>query len=181
MDTQGRYIVDFRNMPDSEQTLFWDLDDTFFSALDEEEIQHGELRATLRVKKKAAGFQLTIQVTGTVEIPCNRCLEPMTQPIEAEDNIEIRLGKAYEDDGDRITLPEDKPVLDVAWSLYETIALAIPISHVHPDGACSEEVYHYLVQEDEPDPDDGNDPDGNPNDSPIDSRWDALRGLSFSE
>ena len=174
MDTTGHLIVDFRGLTDGELTHTWELDDAFFSALDEQEIEHGQLTATLRVKKKAAGFLLAIHATGTVEIPCDRCLGPMTQPIDAYDEIEVRLGEAYDDDGDRIILPEDKPVLDVAWNLYETIALAIPISHVHPQGECLEDVSQYLVSDDEPVPGDS---EGGNNEPPTDSRWEALRAL----
>ena len=178
MNAQELFQVDFRELTAGELTRTWHLDDSFFSALDEQEIEHGELTATLRVKKKAAGYLLNIHATGTVEIPCDRCLAPMTQPIDAEDEIEVRLGETLEDDGDRITLPEDRPVLNVAWNLYETIALAIPIAHVHPDGECAEDVSQYLVADDEPVQDCS---EGEAPQQPTDSRWDALKGLTFDE
>ncbi len=178
MNAQELFQVDFRELTAGELTRTWHLDDSFFCALDEQEIEHGELTATLRVKKKAAGYQLNIHATGTVEIPCDRCLAPMTQPIDAEDEIEVRLGETLEDDGDRITLPEDRPVLNVAWNLYETIALAIPIAHVHPDGECAEDVSQYLVADDEPVQYSS---EGEAPQQPTDSRWDALKGLTFDE
>ena len=178
MNAQELFQVDFRELTAGELTRTWHLDDSFFCALDEQEIEHGELTATLRVKKKAAGYLLNIHATGTVEIPCDRCLAPMTQPIDAEDEIEVSLGETLEDDGDRITLPEDRPVLNVAWNLYETIALAIPIAHVHPDGECAEDVSQYLVADDEPVQDSS---EGEAPQQPTDSRWDALKGLTFDE
>lgn len=174
MDTQERFKVDFRELIEGELTRTWELDDAFFGALDQQEIEHGQLTATLRVKKKAAGYRLAIRATGTVEIPCDRCLGPMTQPIEAEDDIEVRLGETFDDDGDRITLPQDRPVLDVAWNLYETIALAIPITHIHPEGQCVEDVGQYLVSDDEPVHDAS---EGEGQQPPTDARWDALKAL----
>lgn len=179
MDTTGRFKIDFRDLTEGEITQSWNLDDSFFNALDEQEIKHGQLTATLRVKKKAAGFLLEIHANGIVEIPCDRCLAPMTQPIEAQDVIEVKLGEDFDDDGDRIILPEDAPILDVAWNLYETIALAIPIFHTHPEGECAEDISQYLVGDDEPESDDS---DGNASDShPTDTRWDALRVLLNKE
>ena len=175
MDTSGLYKIDFREVQDEQLTRTWTLDDSFFSALDEQDITHGQLSATLRVKKKAAGYQFDIHATGTVEIPCDRCLEPMTQPIDAEDTIEVRLGEIFDDDGERIVLPEDNPVLDVSWNLYETIALAIPIFHAHPDGECPEDVSQYLTTDDEPvrDSSEGD----TTQEAPTDTRWDALKAL----
>lgn len=171
MDTSGLYKIDFREIQSESETRTWTLDDSFFSTLDETEITHGLLNATLRVKKKATGYQLEIHATGSIEIQCDRCLEPMTQPIDAEDTIEVRFGETYDDDGERIILPEDKPVLDVSWNLYETIALAIPIFHTHPNGECPVDISQYLGTGDEPAhvPGDG--------ESPIDTRWDALKAL----
>ncbi|MBR4534092.1 MAG: DUF177 domain-containing protein [Bacteroidaceae bacterium] len=174
MDTKELFKVDFRDLDEGELTRTWELDDTFFGALDEQEIEHGRLTATLRVIKKAAGFRLVIHAIGNVEIPCDRCLGPMSQPIEAEDEIEVRLGETFEDDGDCITLPQDRPVLDVAWNLYETIALAIPIFHTHPDGECLMDVSQYLVADDEPV---GGESEGDATEQPTDSRWEALRAL----
>ena len=174
MDTKELFKVDFRELTDGELIRTWELDDSFFGVLDEQEIEHGKLTATLRVKRKAAGFLLAIHATGTVEIPCDRCLGPMTQPIEADDEIEVRLGETYDDDGERIMLPEDQPILDVAWNLYETIALAIPIFHAHPEGECQTDVSQYLVADDEPV---RSHSDGEANEQPTDSRWDALKAL----
>lgn len=177
MDTSGRFKIDFRDLTGDEMTRTWTLDDSFFDTLDEQDIKHGQLTATLRVKKKAEGFQLDIRATGTVEIPCDRCLEPMTQPINAEDSIKVCYGDTLEDDGERITVPEDRPVLDVSWNIYETIALATPIVHTHPAGQCAEEFSQYLVTDDEPAdaPSEGASND----DAPTDARWDALKKLKI--
>ena len=173
MDMPGHYEIDFGGITADGMDLTWDLDDSFFSALDQQEISHGKLAATLRVKKKAAAYVLDIHVCGNVEIQCDRCLEPMSQPIDAHESIEVRLGDTFDDDGERILLPEDKPVLDVAWNLYETIALAIPVFHVHPEGLCSQDLSQYIVATDEPaSPDSEDDVQ-----RPTDSRWDALKGL----
>ena len=175
MDTPGHFEIDFRNLQDEVTTLTWQLNDSFFSALDQQEIKHGELTASLRVYKKAVGYRLEIHATGLIEIPCDRCLEPMTQPIDAEDSIEVRLGEDFDDDGERIIIPEDQPVLDVSWNLYETIALAIPLFHAHPDGECDEVVSQYLVADDEPACDNGE--GDNSDEPPTDARWDALKAL----
>ncbi len=175
MDTSGLYKIDFRDLTADEMTRTWILDDSFFSVLDEQDIKHGKLTATLRVKKKAGSYQLEIHAIGEVEIPCDRCLEPMSQPIDAEDTIEVRLSEAYDDDGDRILIPEDKPILDVSWNLYETIALAIPIFHTHNDGECPENISQYLITDDEPARDSSE--DGMQEEKPIDTRWEALKAL----
>ena len=45
MDTKELFKVDFRDLDEGELTRSWELDDTFFGALDEQEIEHGRLTA----------------------------------------------------------------------------------------------------------------------------------------
>lgn len=164
MDTIGRFKILLTDLPDDGATFEWHLDDSFFSGLDEQEIQQGDLDATLRVNRKSGAYELNISVQGEVQIPCDRCLEPMAQPIAAETTLKVQLGEAYSDDGELIIVPEESGELDVAWNLYETIALAIPIYHAHPDGGCNDEV-NQLFSTDESDV------------KPTDTRWDALKSL----
>ena len=136
MECSSLYNIALRDVPTEGSTLTWHLGDDFFEALDQHEIEHASLDATLRVRHKAGAYELDIAMVGDVEIPCNRCLEPMTQHIDTEATLEVKLGEAYDDDGDIITVPADKAELDLAWNLYEIVVLGIPIQHSHPDGQC---------------------------------------------
>ncbi len=164
MDTSGRFKINLRDLPDAGESRSWHLDDDFFCGLDEQEIKHGSLDATLRVNRKSGAYELLFRVKGDISIPCDRCLEPMTQPIDTEAVIKARLGDQFEDDGDIITVPAETGDIDVAWNLYEIIALAIPIYHVHPDGECRDDI-NDLFRADAP------------QDAPADTRWDALKAL----
>ncbi len=164
MDTLGRFKISLTELSEENNTFSWHLDDDFFSDLDEQEIEHGSLDATLRVNRKSGAYELLFSVKGNINIPCDRCLEPMTQPIDTEAAIEVRLGNHYEDDGEVITVPETEPEVNVAWNIYEIIALAIPTYHVHPDGGCNEEINRLFGSDKE-------------DFTPTDSRWDALKSL----
>lgn len=171
MNTASCFKIDFGAVANDGTTLCWHLDDAFFEALDEQEIEHGSLDATLRVNKQNDAFELIFDITGTVQIPCDRCLEPMSQEIDANDTLQVRLGESFEDEGDVITIPADDPVLDVAWYLFETIVLAIPICHTHPEGECAAEMMDILA-------DHTAKPDKAHEQQPhTDARWDALRSL----
>ena len=164
METKSRFEISLSNLPAEGKTYRWVLDDAFFSELDEQEIEHGRLNATLQVKPNSGVFEVIIDIQGVVQTTCDRCLAPMNQPIQTQQTLEVRLGEAYEDDGDVITVAADTQTLNVAWNLYEAIALAIPIYHVHPDGAC-EGAMDDLLQRHSAD------------NAQTDSRWDALRSL----
>ena len=146
METLSRFEIDLNRVADAAEELRWHLDDSFFSELDATLIEQGNLDATLRVHRASGAFDLEFTVTGEVSIPCDRCLELMRQPIDSAQTLRVRLGSVRDDDGDVITVPADDPTLDVAWNLYEVIALAVPIHHVHPEGQCSSDMAELLAQ-----------------------------------
>lgn len=152
MECSSLYTIALHNLPAEGVSYVWHLDDSFFEALDQCEIGHGSIDATLRVTQTAGAFELDVRVAGSVEIPCDRCLEPMSQPIDAQATLKARLGETFDDDGDIITVPADSEEFDVAWNLYEVIALDIPIHHVHPDGACPVDVAAVLASSEEQQP-----------------------------
>ncbi|MBQ7494790.1 MAG: DUF177 domain-containing protein [Bacteroidaceae bacterium] len=164
MDTSSRFKINLDEVPAGGLQRSWHLDDSFFSELDEQEIEQGRLDATLHVTKSSGIFKFHFEVQGYVYIPCDRCLEPMRQDIVAQDTIQVRMGQTMEDDGESITVPADKPEWDVAWNLYETIALAIPIYHAHPDGQCAVDMEQLLDSMESLQ-------------TQTDTRWDALKGL----
>ena len=74
-----------------------------------------------------------------------------------------------------IIVPESDGSVNVAWYIYEFIALAIPIKHVHAPGKCNKGMMEKLDQYSSPDdPDDASD-----SAQAGDSRWDELKNMNF--
>ena len=115
--------------------LEFDLDDTYFKEVDAPEVSQGSVHVSLDIVRTGEDFfTLDFHLAGIVMVPCDVCLEPMEQSIEAIERLEVKLGKENSEEDDLVTVAEDEGILDVAWYLYEFIALAIPIKHVHAPG-----------------------------------------------
>lgn len=166
------------------------LDNEFFANIDGPEVQRGKVDVTLDVKRTAAVIELNFHLTGTIYIPCDRCLDDMEHIIDTDEQLFIKLGHEYNEESDNmITIPEDEGEINIAWFLYEFIALTIPIKHVHPYGKCNKEMSERLhkmsarrVDDDEDDIEfvsTGIDEDKtiDEDDRPTDPRWDALKKL----
>ena len=130
------YKVDLKGMTEDTVSYRWQADNDFFSAVQGPEIKQGLLDVALRVKRTSGAYELEFQLKGEVEVSCDRCLEPMSQPIEALCTLRVVMGDDYADDGDVVTIPERDGTISVAWNIYEFAALQIPLRHVHPDGEC---------------------------------------------
>lgn len=157
------YKVDLKGMQSDTVSYSWQVDNDFFSAVQGPEIKQGLLDVALRVKRTSGAYELEFQLRGEVEVSCDRCLEPMSQPIDALCMLRVKMGDDYADDGDVVTIPERDGTINVAWNIYEFAALQIPLRHVHSEGECKNSFPSLSSEED------GSDP-----------RWDELRKIKTS-
>ena len=170
MERLGSYKVDLKGMSEGTVSYHWQIGDDFFSAIQSPEIQQGRLDVALRVKSASDAYELVFRLVGTVQVKCDRCLELMDLPIDAEHVLRAKLGDEYADDGDWVTVPYDEGVLDVSWNIYEFAALEIPLQHVHPEDSCSGDIYEALKTYDQTSA-------VHEEDTPIDPRWNELKKI----
>ena len=180
------YTIQLKAMTIGESEIEYHLTNEFFQLIGEEEIQKGDITVKVRVAKTSKQSELNFQLDGKVIIPCDRCLEEMEQPIHTTGHLIVRMGKEFKDDGDDIVVvPEEQGVINVSWFMYEFVALAIPVKHVHPYGMCnknmSTKLREHIVDsdslEDTVDIDDDNVIVPLEDNETTDPRWDALKKL----
>ena len=187
-----KYRIDLKGMKENHAHYDFLLDNAFFAAIDSPELQKGKVTVQVDVKKTAQAFELSFNSQGTVVVLCDRCLDEMDQEISSTDKIFVKFGAEYADEGDNlIIVPEDEGDINVAWIMYEYIALAIPMKHVHAPGKCNKtmsgKLNKYLRTSaddmdemepvDDPAEDESNIVSDEENEKPIDPRWSELQKL----
>ena len=170
-----QFKVDLKRLTDEVTTLEFDLDNRFFTALDSSELRQGTLHVSVSIRKTTGFFELQFHTEGTVTVTCDRCLDDMDQPISTDNRLVVKLGTAYSEEDDVITVAEDEGILDTSWFIYEFIMLAIPIKHVHAPGKCNPAMSKVL---EELSTDRSSDEESN---QPIDPRWSKLTELNIKD
>ena len=170
------FEIDLKAIEMDGKSFSYSLEDSFFTDLEAQDITGGHLDAQVLVKKNAASYELNLHVDGNITIPCDRCLDDMLQPVNADSVLKVKFGPSYLDEGDDlIIVPEDEGKINVAWFLYEMIVLSIPIHHTHKDGECNAEMMKILKEHSDQN---FNDEDSAvANDNKIDPRWSDLKNL----
>ena len=163
--------IDLKGLTDEETSLAFDLDDTYFEALDGADVKRGSLHVSVSIRKATGFFELQFHTVGTVVVPCDRCLDDMDQPVETSNRLVVKFGSEYSEEDDIIVVPEDEGILDTSWIIYEFVALVIPIRHVHAPGKCNPAMTKAL---EELSADRSSDEES---DQPTDSRWEKLLKL----
>ena len=164
-------MIDLKGLTAEATALEFDLDKGFFDALDQTEVEGGELHVSLSIRKASGFFELQFHTVGTVDIVCDRCLDLMEQPIETDNRLTVKLGSTASEDDDTVTVDENEGILDTSWYIYEFIALAIPIQHVHATGKCNPAMMKAL---EELSADRSGDEESS---QAVDPRWEALKKL----
>lgn len=168
--------IDLKGLKEAETCFEFNLDDKYFSAIDAPEVSKGNLSVELLIKRATERiFKLEFHIEGDVIVLCDRCLDEMTQDIETDGSIMAKLGNEDSDDDDLVMVDENEGILNIAWLVYEFIALAIPIKHVHAPGKCNRAMIDMLEEHSATRSSDGND------NSDIDPRWSALRNLKIED
>ena len=156
------------------------LDDSYFKALDDAEIQHGTVTVTVLLRKMPSEqFALSFSIEGSVTIPCDLCLDDMEQPVKGQCSYIVKLGTESGVDDEVIVVDENQGILSLPWIIYETIVLAIPIKHVHAPGKCNAAMTEKL--EELSATRSGDEEASISDDNAIDPRWAALGKLNIKD
>ncbi len=166
------------------------LDSEFFRNMESEDIRRGEVKVTLTVNCKSDYYELDFTLKGAVNIPCDRCLDDMEHEVDTTYHLCVKYGETYSDENDDLLIiPESDAYLNIAYIVYDTVALTIPLKHVHPAGKCNKGMAQKLkmhassqasdeFEDFEDDGEDGGDIDTREDNAQVDPRWDALRKLT---
>ena len=106
------------------------LDTAYFQAIEKSELLGGEVDAKAELNLLSSGFDLNISVEGQVTVTCDRCLEPMSLSVSAQDNMTT-------DAMDAISENKKGNVVDLNWLAYELTIVNLPLVHCHQTGGCN--------------------------------------------
>ena len=172
-----KFKIDLRGLKQSTFKVEYDLDNKFFEDIDGQEFQKGTVKAVVEVACCRDVYDLTITTAGTVVVQCDRCLDELSIEVEATNNMKVKLGETYADEGDIVVIPENEGEINLAWHLYEFIALALPTKRVHAPGKCNAEMSGKLQKYTRRAPDE----EEFAEERATDPSWDGLKNLKLEE
>lgn len=151
MSTNDSHIVNLRQVERDDAHLHFHLNDTFFRALEQDEILGGSVEVDVVVRFGAADtFTFSYTLSGQVSVPCDRCLDPVLLSVEVNDRLKV----AYRDndeaiDADLTVIPYSQLNYDMAWDIYELLLLNLPLQRIHSSGECNADMLsRFSIEED---------------------------------
>ena len=184
------YKLPLKSLSAGTHEVTYTLGKQFFVNMESTDVHDANLTVKLTVNHKGDLYYLNFVITGEVTLVCDRCLDTMQYPIDTTYNIAVKYGPDYNDDSDELLeIPESDNYLNVAYMIYDTVELQIPMKHVHPLGKCNRAMSAILRKHRAHQPGDEDteledqlidemDTDISTPDAAADPRWDKLRELN---
>jgi len=172
-----QYEIPIFGLENKRHEYDFESNDAFFGVLEQEMIQKGTIHTHLTLSKSETMIRLDFQISGTVELTCDRSLDLYDEAIDIERLLLLKFSDHNEELTDEIELIErNTHSINVARYIFEFIATSLPMKKLHPhfrkedenDDEESEGKLIYTSEKDNESSEDG----------PIDPRWAALRKLS---
>lgn len=120
----------------------------FFESFGNVEILDAEVFVDVLARKSQSGALIDILLKGSLTVPCDRCLEDLSVPVEEEVRLEARreglAETAAEDGREIIFLHDDELTVDLSQAVYDYLCLSLPIQRCHAEGECNPAVMKYL-------------------------------------
>jgi len=132
------YKVQLASLPDGHHEQDFEITTEFFKNMENPDVISADVKVHLDLVKKNDTYDCRFTCKGMLQIPCDRCLDPLDHEVDTEYRVVVKYGETYDDGADNLlVIPYSNSYLNVAYILYDTILLTIPLRHVHPMGKCN--------------------------------------------
>ncbi len=139
MKVENQYIIHFKGLKEGVHDFNFVIDKPFFEFYEQLEVTDGQVEVTIELNKETTFMDLVVELTGEMQVPCDRCLEHFVLPVSYNGHLVVRFSETEkEPDEEVIFIQPDEYALDLRHYLYECLSLSIPIRKVHPDLADGE-------------------------------------------
>ena len=104
----------------------------FFQTFENSEILEADVDVDIHVVKDGRNkVEAHLRLEGTVTVPCDRCLDPVRIPVEAEPSETLTPGAGEVE-------------WDLSQAVYDFVCLSLPLQRIHPEGECDPDTVRFL-------------------------------------
>jgi uncharacterized metal-binding protein YceD (DUF177 family) len=134
-----RYSIAYKGLKEGSHTFEWKVGDDFWTTHADGGIIRGEANVAAVLEKGTTGvMRITVEIVGTVTVPCDRCLEDCNLPVNFRGELAVKVSEeaSKEDlpfEGDILWLNPGDATIDLEQYIYESVVLALPLQRIHPE------------------------------------------------
>lgn len=163
------FNIDIFKLSNKKHEYQFQWNDDLFTIEENSLVQKGQGDCQVVLDKSETMITLDFEISGTVELTCDKSLELFDHELQLDEHLILKLGDENSELGDDIVMiHRDTQQLNIAEYLYQYINLSIPMKRVHPDLIDEDDEGIVFVTETAPQENNNNEDD---------PRWAALKKL----
>ena len=150
------YVIPLNGWAAGEREYRWQAGIKFFQKFDNAEILDADVAIVAKAVKSGHYIGVDLDVQGSVTVPCDRCLEDLTLPVEAHPSFSVKFGveagseeEMREGSREILLMDASDTDLDLSQAIYDYVCLSLPMQRVHAEGECNPDTVRFLGQEPE--------------------------------
>jgi len=169
------YTINISTLKLGKQSFHFDIQKEFFDNFAPDLIQDASVQIEVQITKTTQHLDTQFHIKGSLQLNCDRCLNPYWQPIQATIPVIYSFNSHLKDsDNDEVIyLSRETRMLDLSQEIYDFIALQIPQRKVPtdcPSPNCPPEILKMIQQNTEE----------IPTKVEIDPRWEKLKKITLN-
>jgi uncharacterized protein len=134
------FEIDIVSLKNKAYEFQFNVGNDFFAYFDSDLVQKGNCVAKVGVAKSTSMLKVSYEISGAVELVCDRSLEPFDYPLAHEHLMYFKFGDQNGDDSDDVVvISRAAQSINVGKYIFEFIGLEIPFKKLHPKFAESDE------------------------------------------
>ncbi|MBO4263305.1 MAG: DUF177 domain-containing protein [Bacteroidales bacterium] len=123
------FVINLEDSASSGRKQSWKADGQFFGKFGNTDILDADLEVVATFSDHGATVDVAVSVSGTVTVPCDRCLGDLVIPVDT----------SFEE-----TYTPQGPGLDISQEVYDYVCTGLPLQRIHEEGTCDAETTKYL-------------------------------------
>lgn len=151
MKRHNTFNIPFKNAKLGLHEYNFQVDHDFFQEYESKTIEKGQFDIKVLLDKKETMLDLEFQISGKIDVPCDRCLAEIDIPVEAVERIVVKFDDFGKEDTDEVIyIGTEETNLNVADLIYEFVSISIPFSNTidcesNDYKYCDEKVLDYYM------------------------------------
>lgn len=171
----SQYRINIQGLDNKRHAYEFEGGEEFFKYFEQEIVEKGNFKAVVFLDKSSSMMKLNFEIKATLELLCDKTLEPYTEEFEIEEMYIYKFGDRKEIVSEDVEIiPFGEVDINVAQNLLDYICLAVPMKKVHPKYRVDSDDMPELVYSDTKE-------EIKPKNEEVDSRWAALQKLNFKK
>lgn len=162
----GLYYIQLAGMSIGAYEFDFVIDDALLVKYENEDISNLRAEAMMQLTHRPNVMEVKIQLKGSIDLLCDRCLSPFAYDFELEEVAVLKqASKSTDAEINIIIFEPEKGIVEFDQYIYDMLITALPMQRTHPDERqCDQDMIKRIMTK-------------NNIEKGIDPRWNDLQNL----